>query len=579
MANSANELATVNDRTGDTGLNFGNFWQVLSDKIEGGKESPVTILGKVYESKEEYEQEIRSKIWLTYRYGFEAIEKAEDGPNPMKFMHSYLFNKNLWLSTIQNMHLPEIMDGDKFTSDVGWGCMIRTSQSLLANALMKVELDQYNNDSSKAKDKQILKKQSQLDDTLCEQNQEDSKNNPPISSKKVLDNQKNNLHSNTDLKEEAIDLNDTFDTLEDSSDVSKTSTTQPQPKIDLKEDTLCEMEPQTSIDPSRTIIDQFQDHSGSTFSLHNFIQVASELPLQVRPGEWFGPNAASLSIKRLCDKMDFQPKIKVLLSESGDLYDDKIAKTFETNTDIKGLLVLFPVRLGIDKVNAYYNSSLQHLLSITQSVGIAGGKPSSSFYFVGFQDNNMIYLNPHFPQAIATPTDYLSYHSHTYQKLEISNLDPSMMVGVVLQDMEDYQRFKASCVSSANKIVHFHPSEKKLSQRKNSEFVHVEHNDLLKSDAFVNIDEDGDDDYVDLGADFEECDVNADSQNACITANSVNESTEELVNITESTVTTSTEEILNITDSNLEMFETIPKLLPIKLDLAGQANDLHPSFL
>ena len=511
--------------TRDTGINFGNFWQVLSDKIEGGKESPVTILGKVYNSKENYEQEIRSKIWLTYRYGFEAIEKAEDGPNPMKFMQSYLFNKNLWLSTIQNMHLPEIMDGDKFTSDVGWGCMIRTSQSLLANALMKVELDQHNSHSSTAKNNQ------------------------------------NKLPNNNDLKEEAVDLNDTSHTPEDSSDVPKASTTQPQPKIDLKEDSVCEMDPQTSIDPSRTIIDQFQDHPGSTFSLHNFIQVASELPLQVRPGEWFGPNAASLSIKRLCDKMDFQPKIKVLLSESGDLYDDKIARTFETNTDIKGLLVLFPVRLGIDKVNAYYNSSLQHLLSIAQSVGIAGGKPSSSFYFVGFQDNNMIYLNPHFPQAIATPTAYLSYHSHTYQKLDISNLDPSMMVGVVLQDMEDYQRFKASCVSSANKIVHFHTGEKKLSQRKNSEFVHVEHNDLLKSDAFVNIDEDGDDDYVDLGADFEDCDVNADSQNVC-TASSVNESTEELVNITESTVTTSAEEILNITDSNLEMFETIPKLLP-----------------
>lgn len=466
------------------GVNCGNFWLAISDKL-GPKETTVTILGKEYSNKEEYEQEIRSKIWLTYRYGFEGIDRAEDGPHPANFIYSHLFNASLWLSTVHRMHLPEIMDGTRFTSDVGWGCMIRTSQSLLANALMKVAAQG--------------RKEEDIEQDAISKGGDSQK-------------QENGLESTS------------VDTPID-------------PEI-------------SSYEASHVIINQFQDHPGSTFSLHNFIRVASELPLQVKPGEWFGPNAASLSIKRLCDKMDFQPKIKVLLSESADLYDDKIARIFKNNADIKGILILLPVRLGIDKVNAYYNSSLKHLLAVPQAVGIAGGKPSSSFYFVGFQENNMIYVNPHVPQPISTPTDYSTYHSHVYQKLDIANLDPSMMIGVVVQDMNDYETFKASCIASTNKIVHFHTTEKKLSQRKNSEFVHVEHTDLPKSD-FANI-EDGDDDYVDLGVDFEP------NNEPKLRDESFYEP--EVLNLTESTATESTEEVLNITESNLETFETIPKL-------------------
>ena len=70
----------------------------------------------------------------------------------------------------------------------------------------------------------------------------------------------------------------------------------------------------------------------------------------------------------------------MFISENSDLFDDEIRDVFakEKNASV---LILFPIRLGIDKVNSYYYNSIFHLLASKYSCGIAGGKPSSSFTF------------------------------------------------------------------------------------------------------------------------------------------------------------------------------------------------------
>jgi len=76
----------------------------------------------------------------------------------------------------------------------------------------------------------------------------------------------------------------------------------------------------------------------------------------------------------------------------------------------KAVLVLVGVRLGLDGVNPIYHESVkvsnppmsgalthaQTLFTFPQSVGIAGGRPSSSYYFVASQANSLFYLDPHF---------------------------------------------------------------------------------------------------------------------------------------------------------------------------------------
>jgi len=49
------------------------------------------------------------------------------------------------------------------------------------------------------------------------------------------------------------------------------------------------------------------------------------------------------------------------------------------------VMILVPVRLGIQCLNPVYIPSLKTFLSFPQSLGIIGGKPHSAFYLVGYQ--------------------------------------------------------------------------------------------------------------------------------------------------------------------------------------------------
>ena len=63
-----------------------------------------------------------SRIWLTYRSNFPPIKKAADA------------------SMTLSVRLRSLADQQGFTSDTGWGCMIRSGQCLLANALATLRL-------------------------------------------------------------------------------------------------------------------------------------------------------------------------------------------------------------------------------------------------------------------------------------------------------------------------------------------------------------------------------------------------------------------------------------------------------
>lgn len=362
-------------------------------ELDENLEADICILGRTYPNAKlaspEIANAVNSRIWFTYRAGFEPIEKAETGPGPLTFARSMIFNAS------PNNTIGGLFNPQTFQTDVGWGCMIRTSQSLLASALQTVKLGKEWENSGNAKD-------------LAE------------------------------------------------------------------------------------ILALFGDNYESPLSLHNFIQAASKLPLQVKPGEWFGPSAASLSIQRLCSGMK-EPNLSVYLGESGGLSDEDIKAEFTKHK--LPLLLLLPVRLGIQNINAIYHPSLLQLLSLKQSVGIAGGKPSLSYYFFGYQNDSMLYLDPHNLQSVSD--DISTYHTSRCLTLPISELDPSMLIGLLVDDLDDYYCLKES-LEQSNKIVQFHSSSqrRKLPDPRD-EFVKVtrgtEHGSI--------------DDFVDVGDDFSDDEV------------------------------------------------------------------------
>lgn len=67
--------------------------------------------------------DFESRIWMTYRSEFDPIAKSQDP----KALATLSFSMRL---------KAQLSDQTGFSSDSGWGCMIRSGQSLLANAML-----------------------------------------------------------------------------------------------------------------------------------------------------------------------------------------------------------------------------------------------------------------------------------------------------------------------------------------------------------------------------------------------------------------------------------------------------------
>jgi len=109
----------------------------------------------------------------------------------------------------------------------------------------------------------------------------------------------------------------------------------------------------------------------------------------------------------------------------------------------KPVLIIVPLRLGLDALNEIYYHSICETFEYPQSVGILGGKPRASYYFIGHQEEHLLYLDPHTIQPAVcmeqVPFDHKSYHCDVLRKLHLSEMDPSMALGFFCKTRHDLQ--------------------------------------------------------------------------------------------------------------------------------------------
>ncbi|KII83879.1 hypothetical protein PLICRDRAFT_702172 [Plicaturopsis crispa FD-325 SS-3] len=255
-----------------------------------------------------------SLIWLTYRSQFQPIRDSalsaldsDPGTEPQSQGGSPQQKRWNWP-----------IGGEKgWTSDAGWGCMLRTGQSLLANALV-------------------------------------------------------HMHLGRDWRRP------------------------PHPVHTADYATYVQ------------IITWFLDTPSpqAPFGVHRMALAGKELGKDV--GQWFGPSTAAGAIKTLVHAFP-EANLGVSVASDSVVYQNDIyAASQPDDSGIPGsprgrparwggraVLVLVGIRLGINGVNPFYYEPIKTLFTFPQSVGIAGGRPSSSYYFVGSQADNLFYLDPH----------------------------------------------------------------------------------------------------------------------------------------------------------------------------------------
>ncbi|TRY60035.1 hypothetical protein DNTS_010082, partial [Danionella cerebrum] len=112
--------------------------------------------------------------------------------------------------------------------------------------------------------------------------------------------------------------------------------------------------------------------------------------------------------------------------------------------DWRPLLLVIPLRLGINSINPVYIQALKDCFKMPQSCGVLGGKPNLAYYFIGFIEDELIYLDPHTTQpAVDTDSgsavDDLSFHcQRTPHRMKITSLDPSVALGFFCKREQDF---------------------------------------------------------------------------------------------------------------------------------------------
>lgn len=141
-----------------------------------------------------------------------------------------------------------------------------------------------------------------------------------------------------------------------------------------------------------------------------------------------------------------------MTSDSSDVYEDTF-RTIAADQDgqVQPTLILLGIRLGPDRITPVYYEALKSTLTYPQSIGIAGGRPSSSHYFVGCQGDSFFYLDPHetrpalpFRQELSeyTEEELASVHTRRLRSIRISEMDPSMLLGFLIRDDRDWKDWK-----------------------------------------------------------------------------------------------------------------------------------------
>ncbi|KAF7378518.1 hypothetical protein MSAN_00279400 [Mycena sanguinolenta] len=166
------------------------------------------------------------------------------------------------------------------------------------------------------------------------------------------------------------------------------------------------------------LISWFLDAPAAPFGVHRMALAGKAAGKDV--GMWFGPSAAASALRMLVDAFP-TCGLGVSVATDGTLYQNELRRPSPLRTDTalppphrgssrgkdkesKGkekrwgdrpVLLLLGIRLGLDGVNPIYYETVKRLYTFPQSVGIAGGRPSSSYYFVGVQGDGLFYLDPH----------------------------------------------------------------------------------------------------------------------------------------------------------------------------------------
>jgi cysteine protease ATG4 len=382
----------------------------MGNKLKLEEPQTVWLFDKAYEfpsDKDKLEQDINEIIWITYRNNISPI----------------VYNNKL------------------YTSDAGWGCMIRSGQMIMSRAIFH-----------------ILK----------------STNVPDYHYNTIL------LFLDNDVKYTKLKDNPLFAYYKRQS--------KPEQLIDIRNTTHDEYECLTKEGGVQYIT--------PPFSIRNIVSYSIES--NKGAGDWFSNYDMCRILKQLNYKYKPLGSLKVLNFSEGTIYIDKIMKECFTikeckchnvllikdyfaideycikqedefihietkvinNPDCKcfencyfhkgkyyeqlsQFVIFVSNRLGLDKLEECYYDSLLDYFKINNNIGLIGGRGSKALYFIGSFGKSFIYIDPHYVKENVTKISdkerlVINYRPSDLFYLDIKDMTPSISMGFVCTCIREF---------------------------------------------------------------------------------------------------------------------------------------------
>ena len=394
-----------------------------------------------------------------------------------------------WFSYRKNFN--QIKDKDSiYTSDAGWGCMIRATQMILAQGIYKLfsmkDLKSFFNEfitffyDNKIPSRLLVKKEK----------------------KEKKENKINIINKKEENKKKEDEEEETFDDFL---------------IIDISRE--CRL---SFIDVTKEMVEEFEllskqeneDNKNLVtppFSLRNVIKIQGKInPSGKKVGEWFS-NYDMIKIitkinKQMIEQHDCDFKIinfenetiyiedlikecfeeveiqgfeyiskstfdsnenNININDNNNINNDSIINDAIINKNLKNdfyifnkkryilkqkFLIFISVRHGLHSLNEEVYKDVLKIFDIKTNIGLIGGKNSRAFYFIGKCGQNLIFLDPHYVQqtiplnALGNNNFEESYRPRDVYYMDISELSPSFSIGFAIKDMKDFKLFMESII-------------------------------------------------------------------------------------------------------------------------------------
>ena len=329
----------------------------------------------------------------------------------------------------------------EYNTDCGWGCMIRSGQMIFAKAIYEILIYEKNNNESS-----ILNTISLFIEYPFNYNE-----TPNIFSKYKLkieeifkknNDNNNNIITNNQLYNN-INNNETNNKIIINNEIIKLY-----PPFSIK--TICSIGQILNKTCGEWFSDVNMPHIFKIINKnYNIINNLKIIPF-----------LTNVVISKIIKKCFEEIKDDNLIEDDYLLFNDKkyIFKNYG--------LIFISVRIGLNSIEKEYYNSIKYLFNCKECFGFTGGKNFSASYFIGYDDKNFLFLDPHFSKNSIIPPlnneNIESYLNKTLFQLPLEKLQPAFTICFLFKNLNEfkdlYKFFNEYCIKD-NPCFFVHDNE------------------------------------------------------------------------------------------------------------------------